>query len=112
MDHARLSKLQPFAGLSESELEAVARVAEEYEEPAGTTLIREGDYGYELIAIEEGTADVVRDGAVVDKIYREKTSATKGYKELSPAVAAMRRRAAVARGGCGGRRGARPFALP
>ena len=68
MDHARLSKLQPFAGLSDSELTAVARVAEEYEEPAGTTLIREGDYGYELIAIEEGTADVVRNGVVVDEI--------------------------------------------
>src|SRR6476660_1969195 len=68
MDPARLRTLQPFAGLSESELEAVARVAEEYEEPAGTTLIREGDYGYELIAIEDGTADVVREGAVVDKI--------------------------------------------
>jgi CRP-like cAMP-binding protein len=68
MDHARLSRLQPFTGLTESELEAVARVAEEYEEPPGTTLIREGDYGYELIAVEEGTADVVRKGVVVDQI--------------------------------------------
>jgi CRP-like cAMP-binding protein len=68
VDRDRLRKLQPFVGLSEDELEAVARVAEEYEEPAGTTLVREGDYGYELIAIEEGTAEVVRDGAVVDEI--------------------------------------------
>jgi CRP-like cAMP-binding protein len=68
VDPARLSQLQPFVGLSESELEHVARVAEEYEEPAGTTLIREGDYGYELIALEEGTAQVVREGVVVDEI--------------------------------------------
>ena len=68
MDHARLADLQPFAGLSDGELQAVARVAEEFEEPAGTTLVREGDYGYELIALERGTADIVRNGTVVDRI--------------------------------------------
>ncbi len=68
MDHARLRKLQPFAGLPDDELKAIANVAEEYEEPSGTTLIREGDYGYEFLALEEGTADVVRDGVAVDHI--------------------------------------------
>ena len=68
MDTDRLAELQPFAGLSDADLKAVAGVAETYEEPAGTTLVREGDYGYELIAIEEGTADIVRDGVVVDQI--------------------------------------------
>jgi hypothetical protein len=84
MDPARHCKLQPFAGLPESQLEAVARVAEEYEEPAGTTRIREGDFGYELIVLEEGTAEIVRDGVVVDMV---------GPGEFSGEVAVLRRAA-------------------
>jgi CRP-like cAMP-binding protein len=41
-------------------------VVEEYSEPAGTTLVGQGDYGYEFIVIEDGTVDVIRDGELVD----------------------------------------------
>jgi CRP-like cAMP-binding protein len=68
VDRARLGTLQPFVGLSDAELGTIAEVAEEYEEQAGTTLIREGDYGYEFIVIEAGTAEVVKDGLAVDEI--------------------------------------------
>ena len=41
-------------------------MVEEYSEPAGTTLIGQGDYGYEFIILEEGTVEVVHDGERVD----------------------------------------------
>ena len=35
---------------------------------AGTELTREGDFGHGFFAIEDGTADVVRDGALVAQL--------------------------------------------
>ena len=34
--------------------------------PEGKELVREGDYSYDVLAIEEGTARVERDGALAD----------------------------------------------
>jgi CRP-like cAMP-binding protein len=34
--------------------------------PAGTTIVSEGDYGYEFMIIEEGTVDVMRNGERID----------------------------------------------
>jgi CRP-like cAMP-binding protein len=33
--------------------------------PAGEHVVREGDYGYDLMAIEEGEADVIRGGETI-----------------------------------------------
>lgn len=68
MDADRLRRLPLFAGLTSRELDEVCRFAEDYEEPTGSTLIREGDYGYELVVLEEGTAEIVRGGETVDSI--------------------------------------------
>ena len=46
----------------------LARVVDELSVPAGATLVREGDYGYEFMVIEEGTVDVFRDGARIDSM--------------------------------------------
>ncbi len=43
-------------------------MVEEYSEPAGTTLIGQGDYGYEFIVLEEGTVEVIHDGERVDEM--------------------------------------------
>ncbi len=66
MDESRLGQLRPFAGLSAAQRKMLARVADELSAPAGSTLVSQGDYGYEFIVIEEGTVDVFRDGELID----------------------------------------------
>ncbi len=66
MDESSLKNLPPFSGLSSDELRTLADMVEEYSEPAGTTLIGQGDYGYEFIVLQEGTVDVIHDGERVD----------------------------------------------
>ena len=65
IDPARLTAIPIFAELSPEEARRLATFATETSAAAGQILMKEGDYSVELIAIEEGTADVVRDGAVV-----------------------------------------------
>jgi CRP-like cAMP-binding protein len=60
MDASRLRTLPMFARMDDEELRRIATFATEESASAGTVLVREGDYSTELIAIEEGTADVVR----------------------------------------------------
>jgi CRP/FNR family cyclic AMP-dependent transcriptional regulator len=62
MDPARLKKIDVFADLSDEEIEHVANLAAEVSVPAGKELVREGDYSYDLLAIEEGSAEVTRNG--------------------------------------------------
>ena len=62
MDVGRLRNIPVFADMSEADLRRIATFATEDSAPEGTTLIREGDYSTELIAIEEGTAEVRHDG--------------------------------------------------
>jgi len=63
MDPNRLTAIPLFSQLSEAEAKRLAAFASETSVPEGQLLIRQGDYSTELIAIEEGTADVIRDGA-------------------------------------------------
>ena len=58
MDAARLKDIQVFADLDDAGREAISKLAAEVSVPAEKELVREGDYSYELIAIEEGTARV------------------------------------------------------
>src|SRR5438270_7282516 len=58
MDAERLKTIGIFAGLDDAGREAVAKLAAEVSVPEGKELVREGDYSYDLIAIEEGTARV------------------------------------------------------
>jgi cAMP-dependent protein kinase regulator len=62
MDPARLKKIPVFADLSDDEREHIAALAAEVSVPEGKELVREGDYSYDVLAIEEGTARVERDG--------------------------------------------------
>ena len=62
MDPARLSAISLFQSFSEEEIHEVSPFADEVSVPAGQVLVREGDYSYEFMGIEEGTAEVTRDG--------------------------------------------------
>jgi CRP-like cAMP-binding protein len=58
MDAERLKAIGIFAGLDDTGRQAVAKLAAEVSVPEGKELVREGDYSYDLIAIEDGTARV------------------------------------------------------
>lgn len=68
MDAARLKGITVLAELGEDELAAIAGLAAEVSVPAGKDLVREGDYSYEMLAIEEGTARVERGGETIAEL--------------------------------------------
>jgi CRP/FNR family transcriptional regulator, cyclic AMP receptor protein len=65
MDPARLKKIPVFSDLEEDELDHIAAIAAEVSVPEGKELVREGDYSYDVLAIEEGTASVERAGGKI-----------------------------------------------
>jgi CRP-like cAMP-binding protein len=65
VDMARLKEIPLFKDLEDKDLKVIATFAEEKSVSSGDTLVREGDFSDELIAIEEGTADVEHDGSTV-----------------------------------------------
>jgi CRP/FNR family transcriptional regulator, cyclic AMP receptor protein len=62
LDPSRLKSIPLFRTVSDEELEKIAPFAEEVQVEAGRELVKEGDYSYEFMAIEEGTVEVLRDG--------------------------------------------------
>ncbi len=62
MDPNRLKAIPLFSELSPEEARRLAAFATETSVAQGQILMKEGDYSTELIAIEEGTAEVIRDG--------------------------------------------------
>jgi CRP-like cAMP-binding protein len=65
---ARLTRIPLFACLSADDLTRLAACADELEVEAGGSLAVEGDFGYALFAVEEGTADVIRGGVKVGSV--------------------------------------------
>jgi CRP-like cAMP-binding protein len=65
MDPDYLKRIPLFSSLSEHALQTVAVFASETSVSAGKRLVHVGDYSYELIVIESGTADVIKDGEVI-----------------------------------------------
>jgi len=62
LDANRLKSLPLFQSVAEEDLEQIAPFVSEVSVSAGKHLVDEGDYAYTFMAIEEGTADVLRDG--------------------------------------------------
>jgi CRP/FNR family transcriptional regulator, cyclic AMP receptor protein len=62
VDPGRLKSIPLFADISDEELGQIATFAQEISVEAGRTLVREGDFSYEFMAIEEGEAEVTRGG--------------------------------------------------
>ena len=62
MDATQLKRIPLFADASDEELRRVVLFAESKEVPEGEVVIKEGGYSNELLAIEDGTAEVTRNG--------------------------------------------------
>lgn len=62
MDPGRLKSLPLFADVTDEELSHIAPFVDETSVSAGYRLVNEGDYSYQFMAIEEGTAEVLRGG--------------------------------------------------
>jgi CRP/FNR family cyclic AMP-dependent transcriptional regulator len=62
LDASRLKSIPLFAEVGDEELSQIAPFANEVSVEEGKVLVREGDFSYELMAIEEGSAEVTRGG--------------------------------------------------
>jgi len=62
MEVERLKTITLFAPIPDQELTEIAPFAEEREVEAGTVLVKEGQFSYEFMAIEDGQAEVTRGG--------------------------------------------------
>lgn len=62
MDTTQLKRIPLFSDASDEELKQVAVFAEAKEVDEGTEVVREGGFARALMAIEEGTAEVTREG--------------------------------------------------
>lgn len=62
MDADRLRDIPVFADLDPAAMQTIATFASEVSVPEGKELVREGDYSYDMLVIEEGTASVSRAG--------------------------------------------------
>jgi CRP/FNR family cyclic AMP-dependent transcriptional regulator len=62
LDATRLKSIALFQEVGDDELAAIAPFANEVSVEEGRELVREGDFSYEFMAIEEGQAEVTRGG--------------------------------------------------
>ena len=62
MDESTLRSIELFESLSEAARRTIAQHAEELDVPEGTDLARQGEFAYEFFVIQEGSAEVLRDG--------------------------------------------------
>jgi len=65
VDSSALSAIPVFAQLAGERREEFAEVCEELDVEAGTTLIREGDFGYAMFAVRDWAADVLLNETVL-----------------------------------------------
>jgi CRP/FNR family cyclic AMP-dependent transcriptional regulator len=62
LDSTQLKRIPLFAGASDEELSKVAVFAQSKEIADGEVVVEEGGFSRELLAIEDGTAEVTREG--------------------------------------------------
>lgn len=65
MEPQELKSIALFSSLDKNQLRFVAQQAELIDIKAGERLATEGTFAYEFFVIEDGTADVIRDGAAI-----------------------------------------------
>lgn len=68
MDISRLDAVPLFAGLPLSDRAALAAIAGEARADAGDVLARDGEFLYELIAIESGEAELFRGDELIQRL--------------------------------------------
>ena len=84
MDPARLKAIPIFSELSDEEAHRLAAFATETSIAEGQILMKQGDYSVELIAIEEGNADVVKDGEKIASLKQGDLIGEMGLFERRP----------------------------
>jgi CRP/FNR family transcriptional regulator, cyclic AMP receptor protein len=84
MDPGRLTAIPIFSHLSPEEARRLATYATETSVAEGQILMKQGDYSVELIAIEEGTAEVVRDGKRIASLKEGDLIGEMGLLERRP----------------------------
>ena len=84
MDPNRLTAIPIFSHLSPEEAKRLAAFATETSVAEGQILMKQGDYSTELIAIEEGTADVIRDGKTIASLEEGDLIGEMGLLERQP----------------------------
>jgi CRP/FNR family transcriptional regulator, cyclic AMP receptor protein len=62
LDVSRLKSIPLFENVPDDELAQIAGFAQEVTVDEGRELVREGDFSYEFMVIDEGEAEVTRDG--------------------------------------------------
>jgi cAMP-dependent protein kinase regulator len=70
LDASRLKSIPLFEEVGDEELAQIAPFAQEVSVEEGKVLVREGDFSYEFMAIEEGEAEVTRRGQHVAELGR------------------------------------------
>jgi CRP-like cAMP-binding protein len=68
LDVSRLKSIPLFEDVPDDELSQIAGFAQEVNVEAGRELVREGDFSYEFMVIEEGEAEVTRHGEHVNDL--------------------------------------------
>jgi CRP/FNR family transcriptional regulator, cyclic AMP receptor protein len=84
MDPARLTAIPIFSHLSPEEAKRLSAFATETSAAEGQMLMKEGDYSVELIAIEEGTADVIQGGQKIASLKAGDLIGEMGLLERRP----------------------------
>jgi CRP-like cAMP-binding protein len=84
MDPSRLKKIPIFSDISDEEAHRLAAFATETSVAEGQILMKQGDYSVELIAIEEGTADVLQNGNKVASLKEGDVIGEMGLFERKP----------------------------
>ena len=84
MDPNRLTAIPIFSDLGPDEAKRLATFATETSVAEGQILMKQGDYSTELIAIEEGTADVIRDGVKIASLAPGDLIGEMGLLERQP----------------------------
>jgi CRP-like cAMP-binding protein len=62
MEESELRSIPLFESLSTEERRVIAQHADQIDVSEGTDLVRQGEFAYEFFVIEDGTAEVTRDG--------------------------------------------------
>jgi CRP/FNR family transcriptional regulator, cyclic AMP receptor protein len=84
MDPNRLTAIPLFSDLSPEEARRLAAFATETSAAEGQILMKQGDYSTELIAIEEGSADVIKDGEKIASLKKGDLIGEMGLLDREP----------------------------
>lgn len=68
MDATQLKRIPIFQDVPDEDLRVITTFATSDEVPEGTVIVKEGDFANHFMAIEEGSAKVLRDGEEVGQL--------------------------------------------